>query len=403
MASSLSSYSRQLTMSNRSRRNLYRIAGLSPTAWDRLFSVLMTLAFLICFLIPFVGAAVYFSTIATPQYESETRFVIRSAAPLLTRDRFSSATAEPEAKIVQDTQIVVNYLATPEIVARLDQEVGLHAVYGEEDVDYLSRLAPDASREDLLDYWETRHEAEVNPKSGIVELTVAAFSPEEALLVLNAVLGFAEDRVNRLNAGIWDSLRQSAEQDVEMASQVLETQRLRLQEIQDQTGVFSVDLEAEGLSEIRRQVDSEIAQLKSEREALSATLAPNAPALRRLDRRIKARERQSADLRARGAGGAERDKKARETLSEQARKFEAAQLEIEIAETRFRDAVDELEKVKLVSSLQLVYLDRFTEPTLAEDSTRPNVPLAIFLSLLAALAAWGVVGGGLFILREKLD
>lgn len=400
MAAALVSYSRQLALSNRSRRSLYQIAGISPLLRDRIFSALLKTALVICFLIPFAATVLYFAVLVTPQYESEVRFVVRSAAPLLTRDRFSSSSAEPEQKIVQDTQIIVNYIDSPALVAALGAKQDLHRLFGGTEIDHLSRLEPDISREDLLEYWRSQHDSWINPKSGIVELQVRAFSAADAQNLLIDVLELADQRVNRLNRDIWSNLLYSAKQDLQEASIYLEEKRLAYRDLQNQTGVFDVEQEAERRSQLIEKIDSIIADLRSEREALVTALNDSIPAVRRLDRQIAAREQQSADLKARNAGQSSAQNA---TLAEHSRLFEEATLELEIAEDRFRAAINELEKVKLVSSLQLVYLDRFSEPTLADDSTHPNVALSILLGLLASLALWGVVSGGLILLRQKLD
>jgi len=119
MASALSAYARMLTFENRSRRNLYRLAGLAPRTRDKVFSILILVCFVVTFIIPMIASTVYYVFIASPRYASEVRFVLRSSAPMLSRDRYSSSTVEPKAKIVQDTAVQMAPVSETQAMAML--------------------------------------------------------------------------------------------------------------------------------------------------------------------------------------------------------------------------------------------------------------------------------------------
>ncbi|WP_411037157.1 hypothetical protein [Shinella sp. BYT-45] len=400
MAAALSSYARALTFENRSRRNLYRLAGLAPRARDRVFSVLLGAVFILCFVLPFAGSVFYYGFFASPRYSSEVRFVVRSSAPLLTRDRYSSDNVEPKAKIVQDTAVLVNYIASPEMVKNLEKSIDFKEMFGRGDIDFLSRLRPDAKQEDVDRYWQNKHSAWINPKSGIVELEVVAFSPQEAYDLLKQVLKLAEERVNKLSSGMWNNLQESAERDVQTATQELETLRNKYRDMQNKTGVFDIEMAASGILSVLTKLESDIADLKSQRDALSVSVTDASPRLADLDRQIEAREEQARTLRAQTAGQAQANGG---SLADYSQQFNDINLDLRMAEKKLESAISELEKVKLVSSLQLVYVDNFTEPTLPDASKYPRVALSILLSFLACTALWGVASGILLFMRQKFD
>ncbi|SHN12289.1 hypothetical protein [Roseibium suaedae] len=400
MAAALSSYARHLTFENRSRRNLYRLAGLAPKMRDKVFEKLLIGAFIFCFLIPFAWSVFHYTIYVSPQYASEVRFVVRSATPLLTRNRFAGGAVSLKDKIVQDTQVVVNYLNSPEFVRDLDKEISLNSVFGRDGIDGFSRIDPEASWEKHVKYWERHLSSSINPKSGIVELTVYAFSPEEATQIMNVVLKLAEQRINTMNGDIWSNLLAGAEKGVETASARLETLRRAVQDTQNKTGVFDIGLAAESLGTVLTKLETEIADLNIRKDSLSKSLEPDSPTLVNIDRQIAARKIQVQVLRDKTAGG---DGGKDQNLAEYSKQFEQLELDQKIAEEQFTAAVEDLEKIKLVSTLQLVYLDKFTEPTLADESSYPDIPLSLFLSLLGCLTAWGVASGLIVLLRHKLD
>ncbi|RWX78847.1 hypothetical protein EPK99_09715 [Neorhizobium lilium] len=400
VAAALSSYARALTFENRSRRNLYRLAGLAPRTRDRIFSGLLAAAILLTFVLPMLGSAGYYGLIASPGYVSEVRFVVRSSVPLLSRDRYSSETVEPKAKIVQDTAILLNYLDSPAIIEDLQKSVDLKQIFGSAAIDPLSRLRSDALQDDLLRYWRKHYSASVNPKSGIAELRITAFDPKQAHDLATLVLKLAEQQVNRLSSGMWDSLLTSTQRDVDNATKEVTDLRSQMRDVQNATGVYDLDLSAQSIMSVLTGVEGKLAELRGRRDALHQTLTQGSPQLAEIDRQISALEAQSKDLKAKTAGQSDG---AAGNLAQYSSEFDQLKLSLSMSEAKLKSAIRDLEKAKLVSSLQLVYVDNFTKPSLPDSSTYPNAPLKIFLAFLICAAICCSTCGLLALIRNKLD
>jgi capsular polysaccharide transport system permease protein len=364
------------------------------------FSGLLIALFTITFVLPLAGCIAYYGFIASPGFASEVRFVVRSSTPFLSRDRYSEGMIEPKEKIVQDTAILLNYLESPAIVGDLQKATNLSGIYGRPQIDFLSRLPADATQDKILSYWKKHFSARVSPKSGIVELEVVAYSPREAVDLVKLVLRLAEAQVNNLNAGMWNELRASTERDVDQASKEVADLRGKLRDTQNQTGVFDVQLSAQSLANVQTSVETELADLKSKQTALRKSVGQNNPQLAEITRRIAALEDQAGTLRAQSAGTTTTSDG---NLAEYSSIFDQLNLDLSLAEARLKSALKELEKVKLVSSMQLVYVDNFTDPTQPEINKYPNVPLSLFLAFIACLGLCGLVCGGVMLIRQKLD
>ncbi|WP_429126422.1 hypothetical protein [Ensifer sp. 4252] len=400
MAAALSSYARALTFENRSRRNLYRLAGLAPRTRDRVFSIMMMVTIGITFVLPMIGSIGYYTLLASPGYVSQVRFIVRSSTPFLSRDRYSSNTVEPKEKIVQDTAILLNYLESPAIIQDMQKHVDLHYLFGGPDIDFLSRLPNDATQDDMLKYWKKHAYTNVNPKSGIVELEITAYSPQQAHDLVQLVLRLSEEQVNKLSAGMWEDLRASTQRDVDEATREVADLRGKFRETQNQTGVFDVELSAQRIDAVLTTVESNIADLRARRQALGEALVSNAPQVADLERRIAAAEVEAQNLRAQITGTTGQGDS---NLAGYSSLFDRLKLDLSLAENRLTAAIKDLEKVKLVSSLQLTYVDNFVEPTMSDSNKYPNIGLSLFLSLLTCLAACGVTCGSLMMIRNKLD
>jgi capsular polysaccharide transport system permease protein len=400
MAAALSSYARALTFENRSRRNLYHLAGFKPRTRDRIFTGLLLLLFVFIFALPMTGSVAYYCFIASPRYSSEVSFIVRSSAPILSRNRYSSETVEPQTKIVQDTAVLLNYLVSPGMLQDVQQKVDLTKLFGRGEIDYFSRLPESATQERMLKYWKKVVVASVNPKSGIVNLEVLAFSPKEAHDLLQVVLKLAEEQINKLSSGMWSSLQASSQRDVDVAASELSDLRKKLRDTQNETGVYNIGLTADSIMSVLTNLETEIAVLKSRREALRRSIGDGSPKLLEIDRQIAAQENQAKVLWSKTAGTLDQEGG---NLADYSNIFDKINLNLKMAEKKLQSAIEEHEKVNLVSSLQLIYVDNFTEPTIPDESKYPDVPLSLLLCFLLFAGSWGLFGGGAILLRQKLD
>ena len=146
-------------------------AGFDTSAFSRkrdaCLSLLFKVSFVVVFLLPSLAALVYFSLIASPQYVAEARFTVQGGEPIKL-DAFSVVTGLPSLTVVQDTQVVTNYIESPSIVRRLEQRLDLRSLYGNESIDWLSRFNPKKPFEKLADYWKTKTDVSIQLPGGIV-------------------------------------------------------------------------------------------------------------------------------------------------------------------------------------------------------------------------------------------
>lgn len=391
--------SRTLAMQSGSRRGIYQALGLKPRRRDTVFRVGFVLAFLLCFLAPLATGIYYLAAVVTPQYEAETRFVLRSALPALPNSDGPSDANVASLKVVQDTLVVVSFLDSPALVKRLDEEIDLDTIYARSEIDPLSRLEPGQSLEEKTEYFEDFITTEVSSVSGIVTVKVRAFTPEDAQDTLDAIFDLAEERVNLLNGEIWASVLEVAERNFAGASEQLRNVRQRFATLQNETGVFDVELEAEALSEVITTLRTELVDLENRRATLLLQVPETHINVVRFDRAIEVRqaqlERLESEVTSAQADGT--------TLSGNQQQFDALEIEVEIAQDRFKTAATELEQAKLLNSVQMLYLDRFVLAALPQDSTYPAYAWEIARLIFFCLLAWGLVTLSLSALQRRLD
>ncbi|MGV1873712.1 capsule biosynthesis protein [Agrobacterium rosae] len=395
----LATTARKLRLATSSRSALFKVVGLRPRLADRIFAGLVTLAFVLFLIIPNVFSITYFGFIASPQYESETRFTVRSSTPALGKDQLGKATGVPTSKIVQDTQVVMNFIRSEEMTTKLKQTLNLHQLYSSPTIDILSRLRPDAGKERLQKYWLSMTSVGVNASSGIVTVKVRAFSSGGAQSVLKAVVTASEEMVNQMNDRIWKDVIETAKRNMSVSVEKLQAARQRLQEARNLSGVLDVSGSSSALSTLILGVQKEVLDLQQRYNSQRSVVSKSAPQLRVLQREIEAKNQQLEQLKSQIAGHGAVGK----SLADVSTDISQLELEQGLAEQHFASSVRTLEQIQFVSKQQLVYLDPFLAPTLPDEPQYPKPLFWIVSVFILSLLGFAICLGGMTTLRNKLS
>lgn len=399
MAAKLSVTARKLRFSTSNNSKLFKAVKLRPRLSERIFRILSILATIICFVLPNIVSVAYYSFFATDQYQSETRFTVRSSTPALGRDQLAKVSGIPAAKIVQDTQIVTNFIVSREMLDILDARVGLRKLYSAPEIDAWARLDPEATYEEVMEYWEDMVSTGISPSSGIVTVKVKAFSPEDAQRILQVVVEASEKAVNDVNERIWRDVISTAQANLDNAAAQLQSARENLQTSRNQSGVLDVSAASTVISALVSNVRSEIMTLRQRYDSQLGTVSLEAPQMRVLMREIESKEKQLADLNAQVAGSGNIEGG---NLAQIARGMSQLELEQSVAEQQFSASVRTLEQVQFVSRQQLLYLDAFLAPILPERAEYPKRGFWIGAIAAISLMLWGSMLGLLAYARTQI-
>lgn len=389
---------RKLRFSTSSRSNLFKAVGLRPRLTDRLFAGAILFAAFLCFAAPNTLVIVYYAFIASDIYESETRFTVRSSTPALGKDQIARVTGLPSAKIVQDTQIVTNFIVSHEMLDVLrDRKISLSDLYGGEAIDWWARLPANATAEEVKEFWERMVTVGVNASSGIVTVKVKAFSAHDAALLTSEIISASEIVVNQVNNRIWKDVIATAEANLETAKQQLQKARETVATARNREGVLNVASSSQIITTLIGTIENERLKLQQQYNSQIAVVSPNSPQMRVLQREIGSKEQQLRELNAQLAGmGAQRN------LADVSQDLSQLELAQSLAEQQFSSSVRTLEQVRFVSKQQLLYLDSFLAPRVPDEAHYPRRLLWISLTFVVSLVVWAMATSLLYLVRNRL-
>lgn len=399
MATSLSATAHKLRFSTSNRSALYKAVGLRPRLSERLFTAAFVLVTLFYLIVPNALSVFYFGYLASDQYQTEARFTVRSSTPAIGKDQMAKVTGIPQAKIVQDTQMVTNFIESRDMLELLEEEVGLRIIYSDPNIDIWARLPEDATIEDRLEYWENLVSTSINPKSGIVTVTVRAFTPETSYRILDKVITASETMVNKVNDRMWSDITATTRTNLDAATAQLREAREKLQTARNRSGVLSVEGSSQILSNLISTVEGERLKLQQRYDSQLVSVSKDAPQMRVLLRDIRSKEEQVSQLRAQLAG----ETAANGNLADVSLDFSQLQLAESLAVQQFASSVKAFEQVQFTSRQQLLYLDTFLKPRLPEAAEYPKRMLWIIGIIVASLFLWGATLGLLSLLRSHIS
>lgn len=344
----------------------------------------------------FALAATYYGAIASDRYVSHASLTLKQADQIK---------AVPDALSLlgiggsnhQDLQLIQTYLTSWDMLALLDQQLGLKAHYQSPHADWWSRLKADASREEFLDYYRDHLALTLDDTSGIITLQLQAFDADYAQQVVALMLKESEGFINRMGHQVAAEQLQFVEREVTQSHQRLMNEQAKLLAFQKAHQLMSPEATGSAMQNVISQLEAELVQQEAELKRLQIFMNPQAPDVVAVKNRIDALSRQLAEEKLRLTGD---DKQA---LNEVTAEYQSMQVQAQLAADLYRTGLVSLEQARVEAYRKLKYLQVVSQPTLADEAEFPRrlhdlATIGVLLCL-----CYGLLVMGLATLREHQD
>lgn len=348
-------------------------------------------AWLILFL-PTVLSAIYFFFLASDQYESEAKFVVRTAQRPDSLGGLSFLVQLGLQRSQDDSFIVQNFMTSRDAVRELQQRLPLRDMFKAAPLDFIAgypSLLYGPREEKFYKYLQTMVSVVHTDKTGISTLKVRAFSAEHAKEIAETLLQLGEGLVNRLNQRLLRDAVGRAEAEVTAAQNRVISAQAALTAFRNKELLIDPTRNAVALAELIAKLSTELASTRA--QVVEAKMGSSAsPQLPVLERKAIALDEQIASERARVARGSD-------GLAERIAIYERLMLEREFANKMLSTNETDLVRAKAESAKQLLYLERVVEPNLADYSTQPkrwrSAVTILVSNLLLISIGWLVYSG----------
>ncbi|SFQ49963.1 capsular polysaccharide transport system permease protein [Roseivivax halotolerans] len=365
----------------------------------RRFALMMArLAFFV--MLPTLIAGYYFYAVATPMYATKSEFLILKndgggggsggMGGLLSGTQFATN---------QDAIAVQSYLSSKDAMLRLDQDVGFREHFMQDDIDPIQRLDADASMEDTYKVYKRNVEIGYDPTEGVVRMEVRAADPLLAKQFSEALIDYAEERVDNLT----QRKRETAVVDAEEGLAEAEEKRVDAQEmlVRLQQENALLDPEAK-IASLRSQISSLEVQLQEkqlQRQALLDNPRPNQSRVEGVEGDIRRINNMLGQLNERMTTETTGDG----NLAEIAIRTQLAQADLATRDLMLQSALERLESARREADSQARYLTTSVVPVASEDPSYPRSFENTILAFLIFAGIYLMISLTASILREQVS
>ena len=335
---------------------------------------------------------------ASEFYRSEAQFLVQSA------DRNGGASSGGLLGLIgggggaYDPNAVQSYLLSRDVLRLLDREHGWIAHFQQPGLDFFHGLAPEATFEDAYRHYQDMIEVSYDPTEGLVEMSLVAADPLTARRFSEAVVGYAEEMVNRLSARIQADAVEDAELNLVESEERLRQAEQSVAELQKALDTFTVEGEVVAEMQIIGAMEVELEALRGRRTNLLRVTDTTDARVERISNQILTLESQIAQRREKITGESTED---RSSLADINLAMTKARFEVEAASAIFAAAVQRREVAVANARRQGRYLEMVSSPSMPDEANYPQKIETTALAFFAFLGFYIIASLTISLIREQ--
>ncbi|MEM9814040.1 MAG: capsule biosynthesis protein, partial [Pseudomonadota bacterium] len=239
---------------------------------NRFMAMLLRLAVFV--MIPTGIVGLYSYLVATDMYATDSEFVIQTAEAGVGATELGSLIGLGSATS-QDSVVVQGYLTSREAFLRLQSDYDYVEHFKNPAIDAIQRLPEDATLDDAYSLFGSHVNVGYDPSEGVIRMTVIATSPEASQTFSQALIRYAEDRVDGLTLEArGDQLRDALARRDQAERELLSAQE-RIVSLQQAREVLSPEVELQATMGIINTLQLQLENRRLELRQLLANPRPN--------------------------------------------------------------------------------------------------------------------------------
>jgi capsular polysaccharide transport system permease protein len=357
------------------------------------------LSFLIMVVAPSGISGYYLWTRAADQYISRVGFSVRTEDSSSAIELLGGIT-NLSGSSSSDTDILYEFLQSHELVDRIDDELDLRAIWSEVDPaeDPVFAYHAPGTIEDLLDHWLRQVRIYYDGGTGLIDLEVLAFNPQDARAIAQLIFEESSAMINQLSAIAREDAISYTRDELDQAEQRLAAARVSLAEWRNENQTVDPTADTAGQMGLVTNLQAQLAEALIELDILrDTTNRDDDPRITQAERRIAVIEdRIEAERAVLGANGS-----GRVAFADLVGEYERLLVDLEFAERAYTTALAAFDGARNEARRQSRYLAAHVRPTLAESSEYPDRPMMLALITMFAFLIWTVIVLVAYSLRDR--
>lgn len=370
-------------------------ARARPRHWGALIS------FVLLVLVPLGVAAWYLYERAAPRYVSTAGFSVRSEETGSAVDLLG-AVSQISGSSSSDTDILYQFIQSQELVSRADEALDLRALWskGDPDRDPVFVYHAPGTIEDLVDYWGRMVKVYSDSGTGLIDIEVQAFTPEDAQRLNAFIYDESSEMINRLSAIAREDATSYAREELAATVEQVKVAREALTRFRNETQIVDPTASIQSQMGILSSLQSQLAQTLIDLDILLQTTSSGDPRVTQAQRRIEVTEARIAEERNKlGIGG--NNSAQGQAFADLVGEFERLQVDREFAEQSFAASRAAFDSAVAEARRQTRYLAAHVRPTFAESPRHPQELQLLGLLGLFLFLSWTILVLTAYALKDR--
>ncbi|MCJ2076774.1 capsule biosynthesis protein [Methylobacterium sp. E-016] len=374
-----------------------RLPGLGPVDVEpKSYVARLVQRFSLFVLLPTAVVGFYLFAIASDQYIAEAQFAVRGNVEPMENVSLGEYTSLIQKHNSQDSYIVRDFINSQAMVDAVEKSLGVSQMFSRKEADFWARYRTPQPIEELTKYWQEHVQARIDAISGVIQLSVRAFTPEDALAIAKDVVARSEVLINEISRRAQADMVKQAEIDSAAAQERLRKATLDIQRYRNHWGIIDPIKSAEGtlltmmtLRKEKLKAENDLQVLRgSNLDEKSRSIQVLAATVAAIDGQMKTLQDQlTTDGGA--AGGA--------TMTNALLEYEGLMVERTIAEKLNEMANTLLDRARVSAGKQHIFLTAFVPPMIPTDSLYPKRWRQLAVLFFCFVVLWSsvslIVGG----------
>lgn len=359
----------------------------------KLILLLTRLSFFV--LLPTLIVGWFFYKVATPMYSTKSEFLILQAdntsgmGGLLSGTNFATA---------GDSIAVQSYLESKDAMLRLDRDVGFKSHFSQDWLDPIQRLSPDATNETAYKTYHKNVKIGFDPTEGVIRMEVIAADPAVSVEFANALIAYAEERVN----GLSQQKRGDQMNDALGSFENAKFERRQAQEALVNLQQRGAILDPEGvIAGLRGQINNVELQIQDNELQLAALLDNARPNQAKVDG-TRGDIRRLNDLLATLNDRMVNASMGENSLAQLTVRIQMAQADLATRDMMLQSALQQVEQTRMEANRQVRYLTTSVIPVPSQSPSYPRKFEDTILAFLIFAGIYLMISLTASILREQV-
>jgi capsular polysaccharide transport system permease protein len=362
---------------------------------------LLAISFVVCVLLPMLVTAGYLYLVADDQYASTVGFSVRKEQTNSAIDLLGGIT-QLSGSSSSDTDILYKFIQSQQMVTAVMAKIDLVRMYQNRG-DPVFGLGSDTRIEALTNYWHKMVKVYYDGGSGLIEVRVLAFSPEDAHAISEAVFEESSRMINELSAIARADATRYAKEELDLALSQLKEARTAITKFRSTNRIVDPQADIAGQMGLLNTLQEQLAASLIELDMLQTTAKPNDPRMEQAQKRvsviqdrIKAERERFSDGAGASDGTGERD-----ALTKLIGDYETLAVDQEFAEKRYLTALAAYDASLAEAQRKTRYLATHIPSTLAQTSEFPKRFVHLVMVALFFFAGWAMLALTAYSLRDR--